>query len=57
MTGDLREQNIKAQGKNKNFKMIPILCNNNTRDVTFLVQMKQSNKCGSVRNDEILNLQ
>ena len=25
-------------------------------DTEFLVQMRQSNKCGSVRNDEILNL-
>ena len=26
-------------------------------DMAFLVQIKQSNKCGSVRNDEIINLQ
>ena len=25
-------------------------------DTEFLVQMRQSNKCGSVRNDEIFNL-
>ena len=25
-------------------------------DMAFLVKMKQSNKCGSVRNDEIINL-
>ena len=25
-------------------------------DMAFLVQMRQSNKCGSVRNDEIINL-
>ena len=33
-----------------------IICNNNTMDMTFPVQMRQSNKCGSVRNDEIMNL-
>ena len=30
--------------------------NNNTMDTEFLVQMRQSNKCGIVRNDEIFNL-
>ena len=25
-------------------------------DMAFLVKMKQFNKCGSVRNDEIINL-
>ena len=25
-------------------------------DMAFLVQMRHSNKCGSVRNDEIINL-
>ena len=30
--------------------------NNNTMDAEFLVQMRQSNKCGSARNDEIFNL-
>ena len=34
----------------------PIIHNNNTMDTEFLVQMRQSNKCGSVRNDEIFNL-
>ena len=34
----------------------PIIDNNNTMDTEFLVQMRQSNKCGSVRNDEIFNL-
>ena len=33
----------------------PIIHNNNTMDREFLVQMRQSNKCGSVRNDEIFN--
>ena len=33
-----------------------IIHNNNTMDTEFLVQMRQSNKCGSVRNDEIFNL-
>ena len=30
--------------------------NNNTMDTEFLAQMRQSNKCGSVRNDQIFNL-
>ena len=34
----------------------PIIHNNNTMDTEFLVQMRQSNKCGSVKNDEIFNL-
>ena len=34
----------------------PIICNNNTVNKAFLAQMRQSNKCGSVRNDEIINL-
>ena len=34
----------------------PIIHNNSTMDTEFLVQMRQSNKCGSVRNDEIFNL-
>ena len=34
----------------------PIIHNNNTMDTEFLVQMRQSNKCESVRKDEILNL-
>ena len=34
----------------------PIIHNNNTMDTEFLVQMRQSNKCGSVRNDEIIDL-
>ena len=33
-----------------------IIHNNNTMDTKFLVQMRQSNKCGSVGNDEIFNL-
>ena len=35
----------------------PIIHNNNTMDTEFQVQTRQSNKCGSVRNDEIFNLQ
>ena len=31
----------------------PIICNNNIMDIQFLVQMRQSDKCVSVRNDEI----
>ena len=34
----------------------PINCNNNTMDMAFLVQMRQSNICGSVRNSIIINL-
>ena len=34
----------------------PIIQNNNTMDTEFQVQMRQSNKCGSVKNDEIFNL-
>ena len=34
----------------------PIIHNNNTMDTEFLVQMRQSNKYGKVRNDEIFNL-
>ena len=34
----------------------PIIHNNNTIDTEFLVQMRQSTKCGSVKNDEIFNL-
>ena len=33
-----------------------IICNKYTMDMTFLVQMRQSNKFGNVRNDEIINL-
>ena len=32
-----------------------IIHDNNTMDTEFLVQMRQSNKCGSVTNDEIFN--
>ena len=34
----------------------PNICNNNTVDIEFLVQMRQSDKCGKVRNDDIFNL-
>ena len=34
----------------------PIICNNNTMDIEFLVQMRQSDKCGSVRNDDVFNV-
>ena len=34
----------------------PIIYKNDTMDKELLVQMRQSNKYGSVRNDEILNL-
>ena len=33
----------------------PIIHNNNAIDTEFLVQMRQSNEYGSVRNDEIFN--
>ena len=32
----------------------PIICNNSTMDMVFLVQMGESNKCGTVRNDNQL---
>ena len=35
---------------------IPTICNNNTMDIEFPVQMRQSDKCGSVRNGDIFNL-
>ena len=31
-------------------------CNSNTMDMAYLVKMRQSNKCGSVKNGEIINL-
>ena len=34
----------------------PTICNNNTMEIEFLVQMGQSEKCGSVKNDDIFNL-
>ena len=34
----------------------PIIHNNHTMDIEFLVHIKQSNKCGSVWNNEIFNL-
>ena len=33
-----------------------IIYSNNTMDTEFLVQLRISNKCGSVRKDEIFNL-
>ena len=38
------------------YLILPIIHINNIMDTEFLVQMRQSNKCGSVRNDEIFNL-
>ena len=35
---------------------LPIIHNKNTMDKEFLVQTRQSNKCQSVRNEEIFNL-
>ena len=34
----------------------PTICNKYTMDIEFLVQMRQSNKRGSVRNDDTFNL-
>ena len=34
----------------------PTICNYNTMDIEFLVQMRQFDECGSVRNDEIFSL-
>ena len=33
---------------------LPIICNNDNLGMTFLVQMRQSGKYWSVRNDEII---
>ena len=38
------------------YSMPPIIHNNNTMETEFLVQMRECNKCGSIRNDEIFNL-
>ena len=38
------------------YSIPPVIHNNNKMDTEFLVQMRQSNKCGSIRNDEIFNL-
>ena len=38
------------------YPICPIVGNNNTMDIAFLVQMRQSNKRGSAKNDEIINL-
>ena len=38
---------------NPTYPIPPIICNNNTMDMTFLVQIRQSNKSGSVGNDQI----
>ena len=35
---------------------LPIIHNNNTMGTEFLVHIRQSNKCGSVRNGEIFTL-
>ena len=35
---------------------LPFICNNNTIEIALLVQMRQFNKCGSVRNGGIFNL-
>ena len=34
----------------------PTICNKNTMDIEFLGHMRQSDKCGSVRNDDIFKL-
>ena len=33
-----------------------IICINNTMDIAFLVQIRQSSKCGKTRNNKIFNL-
>ena len=61
----MREQRTKAQvkknktkNKSRNYKIThpPIICNNNTINIEFLVQMRLSDKCGSVRNDDIFKV-
>ena len=49
----MREQRTKPQVKKNN---PPTICNNSTMDIEFLVEMRQSDKYGSVRNDDIFNL-
>ena len=44
------------ESTNRHLSHLHLIHNNNTMDTEFLVQMRQSNKCGSVRNDEIFNL-
>ena len=39
-----------------NLSIPPSICNNNTMDMAFLLKMRQSNKCGNVRNYKIINL-
>ena len=34
---------------------LPIIHKNKTMDTEFQVQMRQSNKCGSLRNEDIFN--
>ena len=34
----------------------PTISNKNTMDAELLIQMRKSDKCGSVRNDDIFNL-
>ena len=34
----------------------PSICINNTMDIAFLVQIRQSSKCGKTRNNKIFNL-
>ena len=44
------------QSTTPTYSIPSISCNNNCMDIAFLVQMRQSNKCGSVRNDGIIIL-
>ena len=61
---------VKKQVKNKTYKIIPTpcyksttlhlshhptICYNNRMDIEFLVQMRQSGKCGSAWNDDIFH--
>ena len=46
----------KYKSTNPHLFHLPIICNNNTMDMVLLVKVRQSNECGSVRNDEIINL-
>ena len=59
----MREQKTTAQVRKTTTRSYPpppipspIIYKNNTMDIEFLVQIRESNKCGSVRNDEIFNL-
>ena len=65
----IKNKCIKKKKKNYKFKptlqyksfitqksIATIICINNTMDIAFLVQIRQSSKCGKTRNNKIFNL-